>query len=221
MADSQDHDDPVVIVGMSVRFPGDATSPDKFWQMLCEGRSAHGPVPSERFNVASYYHPVPGHTGSLYVKDAHFIRQDIAAFDPQFFSISPKEAVAMDPQQRMLLELVYEGLENAGITIEQANGSRTACYVGAFTREYETMLARDEDTVSPYQATGAGFSMLANRVSWFFNFKGPSVSLDTACSSSLTGFHLGCQNLHTGEAEMVRLSHPLPRGVSVEVANRV
>jgi len=141
-------------------------------------------------------------------KGGHFIKQNISAFDAPFFSISPDEAKAMDPQQRMLLEVVYEGFENAGIPMNKFVSSRTACYVGAFTRDYETLLGQGEENLSAYQATGNGMAMLANRISWFYDLKGPSISLDTACSSSLTAFYLACQSLQNGEADMVGYRSP-------------
>ena len=134
---------------------------------------------------------------------AHFLQQDISAFDAPFFSISPEEAKSMDPQQRLLLEVVYEGFENAGIPMSDYVSSKTACFVGAFTRDYETLLGRDDEKLSAYQATGNGMAMLANRISWFYDLKGPSISVDTACSSSLTAFHLACQSLRQSEADMV------------------
>jgi acyl transferase domain-containing protein len=136
----------------------------------------------------------------------HYLQQDISAFDAPFFSISPDEAKTMDPQQRLLLEVVYEGFENAGIPMSKYVSSRTACFVGAFTRDYEGLLGRDPENLSAYQATGNGMAMLSNRVSWFYDLKGPSMSLDTACSSSLTAFHLACRSLQHEEAEMVRIT---------------
>ncbi|KAH8806011.1 fatty acid synthase S-acetyltransferase [Xylogone sp. PMI_703] len=193
--------DPVVVVGLSVRFPQDASSPTKLWEFLCNGRSALTHFPKDRFNVESFYHPNPDHGGTLNFKGGHFLQQDISSFDAPFFSISPDEAKSMDPQQRMLLEVVYEGFENAGIPMSKFVSSRTACFVGAFTRDYETLLGRDEEKLSVYQATGNGMAMLANRISWFYDLKGPSISLDTACSSSLTAFHLACQSLQHNEAD--------------------
>ncbi|KAL6789095.1 fatty acid synthase S-acetyltransferase [Trichoderma sp. SZMC 28012] len=200
--DASLNDDPVVIVGISVRFPQDASSPRGLWELLCDGRSALTPTPKNRYNVDAFYHPNADHGGTVNFRGGHYLQQDISAFDAPFFSISPDEAKTMDPQQRMLLEVVYEGFENAGIPMSKYVSSRTACFVGAFTRDYEGLLGRDPENLSAYQATGNGMAMLSNRVSWFYDLKGPSMSLDTACSSSLTAFHLACRSLQHEEAEM-------------------
>ncbi|KAJ4146079.1 hypothetical protein LMH87_004909 [Akanthomyces muscarius] len=130
------------------------------------------------------------------------MKRDISAFDAPFFTISAAEAQAMDPQQRMALECAYEALENAGIGMEEVNGSETSCYVGSFTRDYSDMMACDPDDLPLYHSTGTGSAILSNRVSWFFNMKGPSISLDTACSSSMVALHLGCQSLRSRETTL-------------------
>ena len=156
------------------------------------------------------------------VRAAHFLREDITTFDAPFFSITPPEAACMDPQQRGLLETVYRAFENgkatlgikrllvltansmlAGIPMEQVLGSKTSVYVGCFTREFEQLLARDPEMNLKYIATGTGTAMLSNRLSWFYDLKGASITLDTACSSSLNACHLACASLRNGEANMV------------------
>jgi zearalenone synthase (highly reducing iterative type I polyketide synthase) len=112
----------------------------------------------------------------------------------------------MDPTARMLLEVTYEALENAGLPIERLTGSDTSCYVGCFTRDYHEMLMRDAETAPLYAGTGTGFSLLSNRVSWFYDLRGPSMTLDTACSSSLVGLHLACQGLRSGESKVALVS---------------
>lgn len=156
------------------------------------------------------------------MKEGHFLKDDIAGFDAPFFSMSPDEAAIMDPLQRWLLEITYEALENgifyplsdfrantdnvsAGITLPQINGSRTSVFIGSFLQEYETMLCRDTQLSMKYKSTGTAFSMLANRLSWFYDLKGPSVALDTACSSSMSAFHLSCQSIKAGDSDMVRI----------------
>ncbi|KAI1483080.1 putative polyketide synthase [Daldinia eschscholtzii] len=193
---------PIAIIGISGRFPGDAENPQKLWDMISEGRSAASRIPSNRFNVDSFYHPNPGRYGTMNVKEAHFMKQDISAFDAPFFNIPAAEAKAMDPQQRMALECTYEALENAGIRMEDVSGSDTSVYVGTFTKDYNDMLAHDTDNLPMYQATGTGLAMMSNRISWFFNMKGPCISIDTACSSSMVALHLGCQSLRTGESKL-------------------
>ncbi|KAJ5724992.1 polyketide synthase [Penicillium malachiteum] len=170
------------------------------WDMLANGRNAWSKVPKDRMNADAFYHPDNGRKGSFNVHGAHFLKDDIAAFDAPFFSISANEAKAMDPQQRMLLETTYEACENAGIRLEDVVGSKTACFVGTLSNDYGENLHKDMEFSTRYHITGSITSLLANRISWFFDLKGPSVMLDTACSSSLVAFHLACQSLRSGEA---------------------
>ncbi|OBR04783.1 Beta-ketoacyl synthase domain-containing protein [Colletotrichum higginsianum IMI 349063] len=193
---------PIAIVGIAGRFPGDAENPQKLWDMLAEGRSALSDVPGDRFNVDAFYHPHNERQGTINVRKAHFMNRDISAFDAPFFNMPIAEAKAMDPQQRMALECTYEALENAGIAMENVDGSNTSCFVGCFTRDYSDMLACDREDLPLYHGTGTGSAIMSNRISWFFNMKGPSISLDTACSSSMAALHLGCQSLRTGETTM-------------------
>ena len=132
----------------------------------------------------------------------HYLQQDVGAFDTAFFDVTPEEALAMDPQQRLMLEVAYEAFENAGITMQQLAGSKTSCIIGSFTSDYREMLFRDADAAPRYTVTGTGVSMLANRVSWFFDLRGPSVALNTACSSSLVALHLARRSLQSGEADI-------------------
>ena len=132
----------------------------------------------------------------------HFIKEDLSLFDAPFFSITAKEAAGMDPQQRLMLEVAYEGLENAGITMESLVGTDTACFVGNFTKDFEQFSATDVENMSSYRSTGTGTAMLSNRISWFYDLRGASLTLDTACSSSLVALHLACQALRTGESKM-------------------
>ncbi|KAF4305832.1 putative polyketide synthase protein [Botryosphaeria dothidea] len=133
---------------------------------------------------------------------AHFLKQDFKVFDAPFFSITPKEAKAMDPMHRMLLETTYEGFENAGLTLDAVKGSKTSVYIGSFTNDFSSLNVRDNEGPSIYHATGLSSSLASNRLSWFYDLKGPSMTIDTACSSSLTAFHLACQSLRAGEASM-------------------
>lgn len=134
-------------------------------------------------------------------KGGHFLTQDLGVFDAPFFSISPSEAKSMDPQQRLLMECVYECMENAGTPMEDFVGSQTSCYVGNFSRDYYDLMDRDMETAPLYASTGNASAILSNRISYFYDLKGPSVTLDTACSSSLVAMHLGCQSLRTGESK--------------------
>ncbi|KAL9012268.1 MAG: hypothetical protein Q9173_002960 [Seirophora scorigena] len=185
--------EPIAVIGLSLTFPQTASSPEAFWQMLVDGKSALTEIPKDRFNWKSFF----DENGK-----AHFVAEDIAAFDAQFFSITPNEAACMDPQQRWLLETAYRAFENAGVSLEQAAGSKTSVHIGSFNNDYSLLLQKDLTTPKRYFATGTEAGMLANRLSWFFDLKGPSMQVDTACSSSLNALHLACQNMRCGEADM-------------------
>lgn len=138
----------------------------------------------------------------MHARGGHFIKEDVSLFDAPFFSMSAAEAAAMDPQHRSLLECTYHAFERAGIPIQAVAGSRTSCYVGSFSRDYETVVTRDPLTQPRHTAVGVGTAMLANRLSWFYDMRGPSLSLDTACSSSLVALHLAVQSMRNGESDM-------------------
>jgi 3-oxoacyl-(acyl-carrier-protein) synthase len=195
--------EPIAIVGMSAKLPQSATSPEAFWKLLKDGRSAMTEVPPDRFNIDAFYHPDGDRLNTLNVRGGHFLQGDLAEFDAPFFSIPRTEAESLDPQQRGLLESTYHAFENAGISLQEAAGTKTAVFVGCFAKEYETLFARDTDLQPKYQASGTGSAMLANRISWFYDLKGPSITLDTACSSSLNALHLACQSIRTKESTMV------------------
>ncbi|GIZ43160.1 hypothetical protein CKM354_000639800 [Cercospora kikuchii] len=193
---------PIAIVGIALRAPGDGSDPERFWQMLLDARSARSSIPKDRYNIDGFYHPDPERLGSIQQTHAHFLKQDFKVFDAPFFSVTPKEAKAMDPTHRMLLEATYEGFENAGLTLQEISGTQTSVYIGTFTGDFPNLQARDNEGPSIYHATGLSSSLASNRLSWFYNLRGPSMTVDTACSSSLTAFHLACQSIRTGEAEM-------------------
>ncbi|KAI9832015.1 MAG: hypothetical protein M1819_004559 [Sarea resinae] len=199
---------PIAIVGMSCRFPGEATNPEKLWKLVAERQSAWSEIPDNKFNLEAFWHPDPTRNGAvsnpirtINVRGGHFLKEDLACFDAAFFGISPNEAKAIDPQHRLQLESAYEALENAGIPMEQVVGSDTGVYTGVFNRDYAELSTRDPETGPVYQGTGNGMAMLSNRVSYAFDLKGPSISIDTACSASLTALHLACQSLRTGESK--------------------
>ncbi|KAH7397176.1 hypothetical protein BKA66DRAFT_566312 [Pyrenochaeta sp. MPI-SDFR-AT-0127] len=193
---------PIAVIGFGCRFPGDVTSGEKLWDMLVERKSAHREVPSDRYNVNAFYHPDGDRYGTTNNNGGHFLSEDVSLFDAPFFSISPAEAMAMDPMQRLLLEVTYEALESSGTPLSKVSGSKTSCFVGCFTKDYEEMQRRDMELAPKYQSTGASQTMLSNRLSYFFDMKGPSVTLDTACSSGLVAVHLACQSLRMGESSM-------------------
>ncbi|KAK2603263.1 hypothetical protein N8I77_009734 [Diaporthe amygdali] len=191
---------PIAIVGVSGRFPGDASSPDNLWQLISKGRSALAEVPRDRYNIDAFYHPSADHQGTHNARGGYFVREDVATFDAPFFRITAQEAHAMDPSQRLALELSYEALENAGISIEAIAGSRTGCYMATCLRDYANLRATDPHEYPRYEANGSmGTAMISNRISWFFDLNGPSLSLDTACSSSLVALHLAVQSIRSGE----------------------
>ncbi|KAL8810423.1 MAG: hypothetical protein Q9200_002591 [Gallowayella weberi] len=191
----------VAIIGLGCRFPGEAKSPTRFYEMLLKQRSGWGEVPGDRYNINSFWHPSDERHGTVTFKGGHFLQDDIGLFDAPFFSMTQAEANAMDPQQRMLLEVTYEALENAGVPLSKVIGSQTACFIGGFTRDYEDNSKSEIAQALLYTATGQGLTMLSNRLSWFYDLRGPSVSLDTACSSSLVALHLACQNIKASTAE--------------------
>ncbi|KUJ06246.1 ketoacyl-synt-domain-containing protein [Mollisia scopiformis] len=193
---------PIAVIGMGCRFPGDATSPERLWDMLANGRSAWSQFPKDRINIDGFYHPSTERQGSICFRGGHFLKDDIAAFDAPFFSTTSHEAAAMDPQQRILLEVSYEAFENAGIPIDTLLGTSTAVYCGSFVKDYEQICLRDPDDSPQYAATGNGIAIMSNRISWFYDLRGPSMTLDTGCSASLVGVHLACQSLRTGESSL-------------------
>ncbi|KAL0937175.1 polyketide synthase [Colletotrichum truncatum] len=194
--------DPIAIVGLSARLPGDGDTPERFFESLLAGRSARTEVPPERYNADAFWHPDAERSGATRVRHGHFLKGSIKAFDAPFFSITPTEARSIDPQQRGMLECVYKALENAGTPLDQVAGSQTGVYVGCFTADYNDHIAKDLDIPNKYSALGTVASMLSNRVSWFFDFRGPSITVDTACSSSLVAVHEACMSLKLREVSM-------------------
>ncbi|KAI2630164.1 hypothetical protein GGS26DRAFT_598659 [Hypomontagnella submonticulosa] len=195
-------DEPIAIIGTSCRYPGGASSPSKLWDLLVEPRDLVKKIPESRFGCEPFYNTNPSHHGSFSTKRAYFMEEDPRLFDNTFFGISSKEAQSMDPQQRLLLESVYEGVESAGYSIPRLRGSDTAVFVGRSSGDYGSMMGQDLEGYHPYGLTGTAASILANRVSYFFDWKGPSLALDTACSSGLLALHLAVQSLRAGEARV-------------------
>ncbi|KAK5987499.1 Hybrid PKS-NRPS synthetase pynA [Cladobotryum mycophilum] len=198
---NQPASDPSVIVGVACRVPG-ANTPSRLWESIAAQRDVQRKMPEDRLKVDSFFHPEPTHKGTTNARYGYFLDQDIGNFDAGFFGISGKEAEAMDPQQRLLLEVVYEALENAGITLQEIRGTMTSVFCGSFTNDYNAMVTKDLEYYPKYTVTGTGDSILSNRISYFYDLHGTSVTIDTACSSSLVGFHLGNQTLQNGEADI-------------------
>ncbi|KAI1339087.1 ketoacyl-synt-domain-containing protein [Xylariaceae sp. FL0016] len=191
---------PLAIVGMSCRLPGNVASPAEFWELCARARSGYSEIPKERFSTAPFQHPNPGKAGCHNPVGGHFLNTDLAAFDAPFFSLTEKEAISMDPQQRLMLECTFEALENAGIPKHKIVGKDVGVFIGGSFPEYESHLFRDTDTIPMHQATGCAYAMQSNRISHFFDLKGPSFTTDTACSSSLVALHVACQSLRAGES---------------------
>ncbi|KAH7127284.1 hypothetical protein EDB81DRAFT_907428 [Dactylonectria macrodidyma] len=194
--------EPIAIVGSSCRFPGGASSPSKLWELLEKPRDVVQEIPASRFSTKAFHHPDGQHHGSANVKHAYLLNDDPRVFDRDFFAINPKEAEAMDPQQRILLETVYEGLESAGYSIQQLRGSSTAVFVGCMSFDYQFVAIRGIESLPQYHATGTAMSILANRVSYVYDWRGPSATIDTACSSSLVAMHQAVSALRNGDAKM-------------------
>ncbi|PVH83915.1 putative polyketide synthase [Cadophora sp. DSE1049] len=191
---------PIAIVGMGCRLPGDVSTPDEFWELCSRARSGWSPIPKSRFNHEAFHHPNPDKIGCYNPEGGHFLSEDVGLFDAPFFNITEKEAISMDPQQRLLLECTYEALENAGIPKRDLVGENVGVFVGGSFADYELRNCRDTDTAPIFQATGCAQSLLSNRLSYYFDFTGPSFTVDTACSSSLGAMHLACQSLRNGES---------------------
>ncbi|KAI1654143.1 ketoacyl-synt-domain-containing protein [Daldinia decipiens] len=194
--------EPIAVVGVSCRFAGSATSPKKLWEVLCNAPDLSREVPPERFNAMAFYHPDGEYHGTTNSIKAYWLDQDHRVFDAGMFHITPKEAEAVDPQQRLILEVVYEALESAGYTLDTYSGKNVAVFSGVMTADYDTLSQRDDMSTSQYYATGNSRSIISNRISYFYNFQGPSMTIDTACSSSLVALHQAVLSLRSGESIM-------------------
>ena len=205
----------IAIVGMAFRFPGGIDSSDAFWQALQDGKDLVTEVSPDRWDTGLFQHPDSDSPGKSYVFKAGQI-DNVADFDAQFFGISPREAEQMDPQQRLLLELSWSALQDGGQRVESLRQSKTAVFMGVASNDYANRRLEDLSSVDTYTMTGNTGSIASNRISYFFDFQGPSVSVDTACSSSLVAVHEACKSLWLGEASTAlaggvnMLLHPSP-----------
>lgn len=185
------------IIGMGCRFPG-AANPSAFWQLLQGGMEAIREVPKDRWDVDAFYDPNPAEPGKMNTRWGGFLDQ-VDCFDPHFFGISPREAARMDPQQRLLLQVAWEALEDAGQPVERLAGTPAGVFVGIATNDYGRIQMSDARQIDGYVGTGNAMSIAANRISYLFDLRGPSMAVDTACSSSLVAVHLACQSLSNRE----------------------
>ncbi|KAI0428566.1 PKS-NRPS hybrid [Xylaria sp. FL1042] len=194
--------EPIAIIGTGCRFPGQSDSPSKLWDLLRKPRDLLKEIPENRFSTDAFYHPQNHHHGTSNVRHSYLLDEDLRNFDAQFFGINSVEAHSVDPQQRLLLETVYESLESAGLSMKEMQGSDTAVYVGVMSADFTDMVGRDTDTFPTYFATGTARSILSNRLSYFFDWHGPSMTIDTACSSSLIAMHQAVQTIRGGDSSM-------------------
>ena len=193
--------DDIAIVGLSTRFPGDMNTPDEMWQALLAGRDAIVDLPEGRWSEFLEEPRLAELIAKARTRGGYL--SDIKGFDSEFFALSKMEADNLDPQQRMALELTWEALENARIPASGLRGESVGVYIGTSTNDYSFLAVSDPTVAHPYAITGTASSIIANRVSYFFDFRGPSMALDTACSSSLVAVHQGVQALRNGEADVV------------------
>ncbi|GJC96268.1 polyketide synthase [Colletotrichum higginsianum] len=206
---------PIAIVGMGCRFAGNVTGPERLWELLKSGQSGWSEIPESRFATSGILHPQKDKIGSVRsalaflrdmlppvtnVRGGYFLGTDPGAFDASFFNLSTEVASTLDPQIRMTLEVVFEAMESAGIKLPDIQGSDTSVFAGCMVRDYHDTLARDPHTLPRYFMTGNAATMAANRVSHFYDLRGPSMTIDTGCSTTLTALHLACRSLQAGES---------------------
>lgn len=191
---------PVAIIGMSCRFPG-AQDLESFWQLLCSSGDAITEVPASRFDVRTFYSSRPATPGKMITRWGGFL-EDIDQFDSSFFSITPREAARVDPQVRLLLEVAWEALEDAGEVPEALAGSQTGVFIGETYNDYEDLQFHDPQHLDIYTLTGSVRAATSGKIARAFDLRGPSLTVDTACSSSLVAVHLACQSLWQGESRV-------------------
>lgn len=195
--------EPIAIIGIGCRLPGGVKDPESFWNLLREGVDAISEIPKDRWNTNNLYDSEREKLGKTYVHQGGFV-ENLDKLDAQFFRISPREAVCIDPQQRLLLEVAWEALEDAGQVPEKLAGSNTGVFIGLYIHDYQHIQldTSARNLLGAQTNTGTAMSIAANRLSYVFDFHGPSLALDTACSSSLVAVHLACQSIWNDEASL-------------------
>lgn len=196
------HKEKLAIIGIGCRFPGNANSAEGLWQLISEKRDALSKIPVERWDCDAFFAPEFDRAGKISVTRSGYI-ENIDQFDAGFFGISPREAERMDPQQRIMLEVSYETLQDASISLDVIAGSKMAVFIGASLAEYgdQQRQPSERTNIGAHSAVGSALSILSNRISYVYNLKGPSMVIDTACSSSLNAIHMACRAIWDGDAE--------------------
>ncbi len=198
----QSRAEPIAVIGIGCRFPGGAIDPEAFWRLLRDGVDAITEVPSDRWDTDVYYDSDPERPGKIYTRHGGFL-ENIEGFDPQFFGITPREAVKIDPQHRLILEVAWETLERAGLAPDRLGGTATGVFVGITASDYaERLGAAGLASIDAYHILGNNLSFAAGRLAFVLGLQGPALAVDTACSSSLTAVHLACQSLRAGECDL-------------------
>jgi acyl transferase domain-containing protein/SAM-dependent methyltransferase len=193
--------EPIAIVGLGCRLPGGVRDEASLWRVLSEGIDTIRDVPADRWDARAHYDADPDRPGKLWTLAGGFL-DDVAGFDAAFFGIAPREAASMDPQQRLMLEVAWEALEDAAIAPDRLEGSPTGVFFGVGNNDYGRMLFASPDHIDAYAGSGGSLSIIAGRLSYVLGLRGPAMTVDTACSASLVAVHLACQSLRRGECDL-------------------
>ena len=193
--------EPIAVIGLGMRLPGGVSTADELWSLLQERRDTVAEVPAGRWDADAFFDPTQSRSGTSTSRWGSWLER-LDEFDAAFFGLAPREAARMDPQQRLLLEVAFEALEDAGLSLDSLAGSRTGVYVGTHGNDYSWRVFADVASLDAYASTGSAHSIIANRLSYVWDLRGPSVALDTACSASLVAVHQACQGLRNGEADV-------------------
>jgi len=207
-----DFHEPLAIVGMACRFPGGVATLDDYWSLMAEGRDGICEIPADRLDIDKFYDSRANAPGKIFVRHGGFLTQPLDSFDAEYFGMSPREAAYLDPQQRLLMEVAVEAIEDAGQPLDRIRGSDTGVFIGGFMIDgmltQFSPLARHQ--IGQHSAVSSTLTILSNRLSYFLDLHGPSFTLDTACSSSLVAMHQACQAIRHGEC-----SQAIAGGVNV------
>jgi acyl transferase domain-containing protein/NADPH:quinone reductase-like Zn-dependent oxidoreductase/acyl carrier protein len=205
--------DRIAIIGIGCRFPGGVNDTESFWNLLVKGREAVSDVPPDRWNIERFFDAEPGLPGKSIACRGGFLER-IDEFDPQFFGISPREAPYVDPQHRLMLETAWEAIEDAGLVLDLERGTNVGVFVGISHNDYQGIQGTpwEHSGIGPHSPTGCAHSIAANRISYCFNLRGPSIAMDTACSSALTAVHAACEYIRSGRGDIA-----LAGGVTVMI----